>query len=83
MDFPIPGSPPIRVTEPGTNPPPMTLSNSFRLVLYSEYLKFTLFSFSKLIFLPFDLDKTPERFRIIVLNQRIPFITLLTFTNPS
>ena len=28
VDFPIPGSPPNRVTEPGTSPPPKTLSNS-------------------------------------------------------
>ena len=32
VDFPIPGSPPIRVTEPGTNPPPITLSSSLKLV---------------------------------------------------
>lgn len=28
VDFPIPGSPAINVTEPGTNPPPKTRSNS-------------------------------------------------------
>ena len=32
VDFPIPGSPPIRVIEPDTNPPPVTLSTSFKLV---------------------------------------------------
>ena len=37
VDFPIPGSPPTRVTEPGTNPPPITLSSSLRLVLILEY----------------------------------------------
>src|SRR5271165_3526360 len=28
VDFPMPGSPPIRVTEPGTRPPPSTRSSS-------------------------------------------------------
>ena len=28
VDFPIPGSPPSRTTEPLTNPPPRTLSSS-------------------------------------------------------
>ena len=28
VDFPIPGSPPTRIAEPGTNPPPQTRSNS-------------------------------------------------------
>ncbi len=28
VDFPIPGSPPTRVSDPGTMPPPNTLSNS-------------------------------------------------------
>ena len=28
VDFPIPGSPPKRVTDPGTKPPPRTVSNS-------------------------------------------------------
>src|SRR5882762_2368797 len=32
VDFPIPGSPPTRVTEPGTMPPPRTKSNSSRPV---------------------------------------------------
>ncbi len=30
VDFPIPGSPPIKVTEPGTRPPPSTRSSSRR-----------------------------------------------------
>ena len=28
MDLPIPGSPPIKITPPGTKPPPRTRSNS-------------------------------------------------------
>src|SRR5260221_504780 len=32
VDLPIPGSPPTRVTEPGTIPPPRTKSNSARPV---------------------------------------------------
>src|SRR6266568_174834 len=32
VDFPMPGSPPTRVTEPGTIPPPSTKSNSARPV---------------------------------------------------
>jgi len=31
--FPIPGSPPSKVSEPGTNPPPKTLLNSSSPVL--------------------------------------------------
>ena len=35
MDFPIPGSPPIKIREPGTIPPPKTLfsSSSFMRIL--------------------------------------------------
>src|ERR1700722_4715754 len=33
VDFPIPGSPPIRVTDPGTRPPPRTRSSSPEPVL--------------------------------------------------
>ena len=32
VDLPMPGSPPIRVTEPGTMPPPRTRLNSLLLV---------------------------------------------------
>ena len=28
VDFPIPGSPPTKIADPGTNPPPVTRSNS-------------------------------------------------------
>ena len=34
VDFPIPGSPPINTAEPGTNPPPKTLSNSSISVIF-------------------------------------------------
>src|SRR5882762_8919405 len=34
VDFPIPGSPPTSVTEPGTMPPPKTKSNSSRPVFH-------------------------------------------------
>src|SRR5689334_24463413 len=34
VDFPIPGSPPTSVTEPGTMPPPRTKSNSARPVFH-------------------------------------------------
>ena len=30
VDFPIPGSPPSKMAEPGTKPPPITRSNSFK-----------------------------------------------------
>jgi len=33
VDFPMPGSPPISVTEPVTSPPPSTRSSSWSLVL--------------------------------------------------
>src|SRR5882724_9612493 len=33
VDFPMPGSPPIRVTEPGTRPPPNTRSSSLEPVV--------------------------------------------------
>jgi hypothetical protein len=33
VDLPIPGSPPSRTSDPGTSPPPSTLSNSLKLVL--------------------------------------------------
>src|SRR5271163_3459782 len=33
VDFPMPGSPPIRVTEPGTRPPPSTRSSSVEPVV--------------------------------------------------
>ena len=33
VDFPMPGSPPIKVTEPCTNPPPSTRSSSERPVV--------------------------------------------------
>src|SRR5262245_7773164 len=36
VDLPIPGSPPTRVTEPGTMPPPRTKSNSARPVCQRE-----------------------------------------------
>ena len=60
VDFPIPGSPPIKIRDPFTNPPPRTLSNSltFDLVLISS-LPITLFNLSGfvvsfgLVFLPF------------------------------
>src|SRR5882762_9871630 len=38
VDFPIPGSPPTSVTEPGTMPPPKTKSNSSRPVFHRSKL---------------------------------------------
>ena len=36
VDFPIPGSPPIRVIDPGTNPPPITRSTSLKFDVILE-----------------------------------------------
>ena len=43
VDFPIPGSPPIKTTEPGTIPPPKTLFSSLSLVIILAILEEAIF----------------------------------------
>ena len=57
--FPIPGSPPIRTRDPGTNHPPRTLSNSLKPLVNLDILsdEISLNSLDFLFFLIFeDLD---------------------------
>ena len=62
VDLPIPGSPPIKVTDPGTNPPPITLSTSIKFDVILEWSYASFFKYSKRIVCPFDLDKIPDGF---------------------
>ena len=53
VDFPIPGSPPINVNEPSTNPPPRTLSissNPLETLVYSFFFASFSLTISELVF---------------------------------
>ena len=69
VDFPIPGSPPIRVIDPGTNPPPITRSTSLKFDVILEWSYVSFFKYSKLIVCPYDLDKIPDGFVFFSSNK--------------